>query len=273
MTLDLGMDPNTEKYNSALYWLPRITDAGLPVPRTETIEIDPDLVWLSLGAWEDDTGDKKEAIKSASAQHQIILGAARSFGFPVFIRTDKGSAKHEGPESYRADTEEEVARVVARTINHEMEHDLVGERFPAAILVREWLHLNSAFTAFGGTRIAREFRFFVEGERLWCSHFYWPEDAVRFEPADNPPEDWRERLDGLRKIETLSDTHLPAWNAWNMALLAGRACPDHPKWSVDFAEDMNGKWWLIDMAIAERSWHPKDCPNHEEIKTPRVGNF
>src|SRR3972149_7138449 len=30
MTLDLGMDPNT--------------DAGLPVPRTETIEIDPDLV-------------------------------------------------------------------------------------------------------------------------------------------------------------------------------------------------------------------------------------
>ena len=29
-------------------------------------------------------------------------------------------------------------------------------------------------------------------------------------------------------------------------------------WSVDFACDVSGAWWLIDMATALHSWHP-DC--------------
>jgi len=29
---ELGLDPETERYNSALYWLPRIEKAGLPPP-------------------------------------------------------------------------------------------------------------------------------------------------------------------------------------------------------------------------------------------------
>jgi hypothetical protein len=28
-------------------------------------------------------------------------------------------------------------------------------------------------------------------------------------------------------------------------------------WSVDFAEDVEGNFWLIDMADANRSWHPE----------------
>jgi D-alanine-D-alanine ligase-like ATP-grasp enzyme len=41
-----------------------------------------------------------------------------------------------------------------------------------------------------------------------------------------------------------------------MALKAVQAIGEHC-WSVDFAQDEAGKWWLIDMARAESSWHPK----------------
>ena len=27
-------------------------------------------------------------------------------------------------------------------------------------------------------------------------------------------------------------------------------------WSVDFLRDIHGKWWLIDMGEAYKSWHP-----------------
>ena len=30
-------------------------------------------------------------------------------------------------------------------------------------------------------------------------------------------------------------------------------------WSVDFCKAKDGRWILIDMAIGEDSWHPKDC--------------
>jgi hypothetical protein len=66
------------------------------------------------------------------------------------------------------------------------------------------------------------------------------------------PEGWREKLavfsaePDAETLQTLSD----------MALKAARAIGEHC-WSVDFAQDEAGKWWLIDMARAESSWHPK----------------
>lgn len=35
-------------------------------------------------------------------------------------------------------------------------------------------------------------------------------------------------------------------------------------WSVDFARDETGDWWLIDMAVAADSWHP-DCEQEAVI--------
>ena len=38
-------------------------------------------------------------------------------------------------------------------------------------------------------------------------------------------------------------------------------------WSIDFAKDSEGRWWLIDMALAEQSWHP-ECKN-KRTKNPK----
>jgi len=37
---------------------------------------------------------------------------------------------------------------------------------------------------------------------------------------------------------------------------ADRAMEQHA-WSVDFARDTDGKWWVIDMALASHSWWPE----------------
>jgi len=253
--MDLGMDPKTEKFNSALYWFPRIETAGLPVPETRIVELPSGFVWHILGE------DESESEPAHTQVWGQIIGACEDIGYPVFIRSDKGSAKHAGPASYRANSKADIGNVVARTIENDLEHDLVGERFPQAILVRRWIDLNGSFTAFGGTRIAREFRFFATAEGVLCSHFYWPEEAMRFEPGDNPPANWKAILWMLRSSRDPS-----VEVASQEAVDAAKACSAHPKWSVDFAEDKEGNWWLIDMAIAERSWHPTDCQNEAEIR-------
>jgi len=44
-----------------------------------------------------------------------------------------------------------------------------------------------------------------------------------------------------------------------MAIEAAKVCDG--RWSVDFARDRSGKWWLIDMALMAASWHWPGCPN------------
>lgn len=32
-------------------------------------------------------------------------------------------------------------------------------------------------------------------------------------------------------------------------------------WSVDFCQGADGKWWCIDLALGENSWHDESCPH------------
>jgi len=46
-------------------------------------------------------------------------------------------------------------------------------------------------------------------------------------------------------------------------------------WSVDFCRAKKGDWYLIDMAEAEKSWHPSSCKysNMPEEKPVEKPNF
>lgn len=242
--------------SSALYWLPRVTRAmsGV-VPPTVTVEYDHRNELLAL------FGEKYD-----DALTMQLLGrlreAAEHIGYPVFIRTDQASAKHDGPTAYLARGEADLLHVVRRTVEDmEMKFGFGGPT-PRAFLVRKYLTLNASFSAFGqeGRRhpIAREWRYFANQEGVACRHFYWPAEAIS--EAHSPTElvlDWRHRLailaDPLSKDEDEALARL--------AHLAASVCPDAPAWSVDFAQDQDGKWWLIDMAHAAQSWHPDGCPH------------
>lgn len=100
----------------------------------------------------------------------------------------------------------------------------------------------------------KERRYFVSGAEIRCHHPYWPEEAF----LDHTNEgDWREKLADLNhesaeEIERLS----------GYARLIGAVLPED-SWSVDFAKTKDGKWYLIDMALAHESYHWPNCPKEQ----------
>ena len=225
--------------NSALYWLPRIEH--LAIPKTRFVAYDH-ARWLE--AAESDDESYRAVIKATLAE---IKAVAEEIGYPVFLRTDQASAKHNGPEGYLLRSEDDILRVVWNTVeDNEMKLWMSPEQ-PQAFMLREFIDLNAPFTAFGGHPIAREWRYFVKGCSVLCRHFLWPQGAILF--LSDAPINWKQNLRRLRmSMPRLAPD----------AISAALSCSDHDFWSVDFAQDRAGKYWLIDMAKGENSWHP-DC--------------
>lgn len=240
-------------YSSSLYWLPRIENlAGVKVPQTFTIPYDhrayADLV------------EDQEPYPDAKRVLDDVTDAILDIEPPVFVRTDLASAKHDGPGSYRLDRADPlfVTPLLARVvIDNEMKFWLEPDGQPQAFLVREWLDLFHTFGAFGTPEskhpIAREWRYFANADGVLCAHFYWPAASIEDHEPDQP--DWRTRL-AVLEVEP------PPNYVDDLAVAAAAACatPEVESWSVDFAQTVDGEWWLIDMAVGDRSWHP----NHEE---------
>lgn len=206
--------------NSALIWLPAITIAGLPVPSTEIVPYNHS---KSVACLEGEGIDM-------SATVERIAAAAERIGYPVFLRTDLGSAKHSGPRAYCAKSAGDLDHCWAMTVeDQEMKHWLSYP--PEAFLVRKFLRLYHRFTAFGGLPIAREFRFFASANEVICWHPYWPPDALLGHVLD---PDWRGKLEDISKLSGCEHSVLS-----EMAIQAARSC-DGGEWSVDFAIDDGG---------------------------------
>lgn len=242
--------------NSALYWYPRIEDTAdelnASVPDTEFVRYD---FLESVSLME---GQMPETLPWAE-----FVEAVEAIGWPAFIRTDQKSVKHAGPGAYKATDPDDIPTIVAVLTDHHVK----ANRHPAALMIREWVDVNAAFRAFDGLPIGRELRIFATPASAQCDHFYWPAEAIedgRGEPTTMDGEDvidsdrWRSLLGKLSDIhrttlETLCEDAVTAAQSLN----SNPDIPDGTAWSVDFAEDTDGQWWLIDAALAEDSWHPE----------------
>ncbi len=230
--------------NSSNVWLAPITAARLPVPETWVVPYShAGCISLFDGA------------PSAEFDRLVdaVTKAAEMIGYPVFVRTDLASAKHSGTRAFKVESADQVASRLLSTIE-DNELKFWTEIGPTAFLVRRYLDLPAPFTAFGGLPISREFRFFADSDRVICRHPYWPADAVERHIDGERPDNWREMMWDLRhkmgEINAIDE----------MAIAAARACGGG-RWSVDFAQDRDGKWWLLDMATMEQSYHWPGCPN------------
>lgn len=249
--------------NSALYWFAQVKHA-LPdfVPKTIIVPYEHTKAAACLEA------------NGIGTENPIPWGeledAIKALGGEAFLRTDQGSAKHDGPFAYRVRPGKSLRDAVwALVEDQEGKFWLEPNAIPQAFLVREWLDLPAKFSAFGGRQttdwdsnrvitskhpIAREYRVFANAERAVCIHEYWPEEA--FEAELSLPLTWRDML-----RETYSDTRPEEIEFMKaMAVTAAKACAAYPAWSVDFAFDRNNRIWMIDAATADRSWHPEGCP-------------
>lgn len=250
-------EPESMNPNSALYWYPRIDSVAtdLPVSVPETVFVEYDFM-ESIQLMEGEMPD--------SLPWGEFVGAARDIGWPVFVRTDQKSVKHAGPGAYRAEEPDDIPTNLAVLTDHHVK----ANRHPAALMVREFIDINALFCAFDGLPIGREFRVFATPESVLCDHFYWPGEAIsdgRGTPTSMDGEkelgesEWRQKLEVLENIQEdeRADLHVAATDA-ALSLNTAGEMPEDTAWSVDFAQDREGDWWLIDAALAEDSWHP-DC--------------
>lgn len=226
--------------NSALFWLPPLLEAHPDrVPKTEIFEFSSTDLFPML--------DGEEPLPGFSLKR--FRRAAIRVGCPLFVRTDLASAKHAGPSAYRLNSLDPKALWAVIYQTFEDNCLKMMEDHPRAFLLREWLDLDASFTAFGGHPIAREWRFFVEQEGV-SAFFYWPKEALQGHTED----DLSTYGHLARPLCPTEKDQLTRW-AQEAAHAVGGG-----EWSVDFAQDRKGRWWLIDMALAEASWRPERTP-------------
>lgn len=221
--------------NSMLHWYPMVKNLPIPQPKTEIV-LTKDRWWDILDGHPLPPGDIR-----------TLEEAIQEMGYPVFIRTDLASAKHRFLKGSFIEKVEDIPRCLYNLV----EANAIRDLFFSSIVIREFLLLNSTFQAFEGLPIAKERRYFIIDGKVACHHPYWTEEAIQFRGQE--PKDWRALL-GYINHETSGEIEfLTAYAEQIPSVIEGN-------WSVDFAQDINGKWWLIDMALAEESWHPA-CKN------------
>lgn len=234
--------------NSAFYWLPRVTDldaeVAIETPRSHLIPID---FMDAIGVIE---GDRPAR---ACLPMESLHAAAADLDLPVFVRSDLKSAKHQGEQAMVAWTPDQLASVCARVLASNVQ----TMHRPAALCLREHLDLDVLFYD-GGTPIAREFRVFADDEAADRIVPYWPIESVD-EPEDVSRQEARELLADAQVLLDGEGDYLET-----AATAAAAACPAADAWSVDFAYDSAGRWWLIDMARREDSWEPE--PDATEVR-------
>ena len=219
------------------YWHPRMEPLA-PTPRTRIVTTDLHLDLLLDGKEPPGFGEELAELRAAAEELP---------GPPWFLRTGHGSGKHDWGQTCFLTDLDRLGHHVCALVEWSALVDFIG--LPTDTwAVREFLPLRASFRAFQGLPIAREFRaFFRDGEVL-CAHPYWPAEAIRRPDV----ADWEERL---REMSELDDQD---WvTLWDLTSTVADYFEfrDPAGWSIDWAQDEDGKWWALDMAPLELSYH------------------
>jgi len=218
------------------YWRSKVRNIGVPMPQTKILPFE----WKDLVAIADPGVGNPEKVLEA------VRREARFFGYPFFLRTDLASGKHDWKNSCFVASEDRLPRCLFGVV----EANMLADINPRAVVLRQYVPLESAFTAFWGELpISKERRYFVRDGKVVCHYPYWPEDAMRFPPGKEP-EGWSEKLAELNR-ETDDEIELLTGYAERLAAVLDGY------WSLDFARGRDGVWYFIDAARGELSWHPE----------------
>lgn len=230
--------------NSLLYWYPKISELGIPTPETEIVVLKnlPTLISLCDGDF-----------SPLQPQWEEILGKARKIGFPLFMRTDEFSSKHNWKNTCYVEKEADLRQHIQTLFEDSYCADILGLPI-RAIVFRKFIPMKNMFTAFHGEMpVNPEIRFFVKDGEVKCYHWYWVEDAIENGTReDKLPFDWKDRIKNAKR-DYLSGNDL-IWLT-NDARKVAKQFDGY--WSVDFCLSKENRWILIDMALGELSWHPE----------------
>jgi hypothetical protein len=225
--------------NDLAYWFPRLAAAGVAVPRTEIVRTEIDLARLCEG---------REPPGYAGFLGDLSA-ACLKIGLPCFLRTGHTSNKHDWKASCHLAGIGDLPRHVDNLVEFSELADILG--LPTGTwAVRELVPLRVGFTAFNGMPVAMERRWFLRDGGVLCDHPYWPAGAIR-DASDPRPGARLIRME----LAGITREHRAAQRE-----IAGRvAAAFDGAWSLDLALAEDGRWYAIDMAEMDRSYHWPGC--------------
>lgn len=230
-----------ENRNSMEYWYPMVKHlAGeIPMPKTKIILHKDPHDWLNI----------LDGVRLPEADKKILFDTAKEIGYPLFMRSDLVSGKHNYKKTCYVSNKGQLLVHLYRII----EENYIRDQFMSSIVLRGYIKLASTFKAFNGLPIAPERRYFVKDGKVLCHHAYWVKNAIRFYSGTREPNDWERSLEMLNVEPGFEIALLTSYAEKLGSVLEGA-------WSLDFAEAANGGRYFIDCAEAKSSWHP-DCKN------------
>lgn len=230
------------KVNSMFYWYPKIRDLPIPQPKTEMLKI-PKASELFRSVCDGDWS-YFEPFK------EKVIATADKIGYPLFVRTDQASGKHGWDETCFVEKAEDLLSHIGGVIEFNELAGIFGLPY-TGFAFREYIPMDSGFTAFNGNLpINPERRYFVKDGEVICHHAYWIEEVIRSPSIPN----WKAVLKRMNRQTAEEVNRLGRYARLVSEQIVGA-------WSVDFCKAKDGEWYLIDMALAEDSWHPKcDSP-------------
>ena len=250
--------------NSMLYWFEKVRKLPVPKPKTAILKLDEQLVDEIFECYYSDRRSAELEVKIEEVYRLLRRCVIAVGGFPAFLRSDQTSGKNfvvSGEPLYLLKNEGDFEKIWALIVEcHEPMNILMfAPPKPKALVVREWLKIER-WTGKITKYNTIEVRVFAEkGEiKKIYPYFHWSglkrHLAYLGASEESLYEDYvgnylvaikRGLRDIIRYAKTISSIF-------------------DEEWSIDFAL-ANGKWFFIDMALAETSWRPS-----EEDETDRL---
>jgi hypothetical protein len=242
------------KKNCMSYWFPKLVKTGIAVPKTIMVDmkkVDPHfLTGLRKIFWMKEPN--KEEVKALGKFRMILEKMGHEIGYPFFLRTGQTSHKHEWLETCFIKSQTTLMKQAQNLAEWSIMVTLTGGLPINVWVARKIIEIKPIFKAFGGEMpITKEMRYFFKDHKMLCSHPYWPEHAIKDHTED---KDWKSKL---KKMNKLSDE-----DKKTLKELTNKVAKKFDGyWSIDWLKSKQGKWFAIDMATGDDSFHFKGCPN------------
>lgn len=220
------------------YWFPRIKH--LPVPRTVILHTD-----LLSDTYKIFDGEEHKPLENAVKQIKTIIETG--FGYPTFLRTGQTSNKHSWSHTCYVDKESDIYSHMVNLIEFSSICDLYGLPFDVWA-IREFLELETYFTAFDNMPIGKEFRFFIENGSIIYEQPYWLKKAFQ-EPYTPKEKNWEQHLETFSNLQTKDIEP-----ARTLAREVAEIFKDDVQFSVDICKLKSSEWYITDMAVGANSF-------------------
>jgi hypothetical protein len=228
--------------NSLMYWYPKLHGTETLTPQTIIVELKnkEQLLEVCDGNF-----------KVLESQWEEILAATKRIGFPLFMRTDEFSGKHNWKNTCFVEKEEDLRQHIATLVEESYMAHILGLPL-RALVFRKYIPMKNLFKAFHGEMpVNPEVRFFFKDKKVQCWHWYWIEDAIEQGTRSGLPDNWKEIITNEKK--GLSEQEIN-----ELTRQVNKVAQNFKGyWSIDFCKSAKGEWILIDMALGEKSWHPE----------------